>query len=361
MGFKCGIVGLPNIGKSTIFNALTTMQVEASAYPFCTISPNVGVVPVVDSRLDKIFELAGSAKSTPTVLEFVDIAGLVKGASHGEGLGNQFLSHIQATDALAHVVRCFVDENVAHIDPKLDPVRDAEIINYELLLKDLDIVEKRLERVTKKLRAGEPAVKEESEILHYLQEQLSSGISVREMDLDKKALQIILQLNLLTIKPTFYIANVDEDNLKQNPWYAALEKYASKKNQRCLKFCGKAQAEIAQLDSESQLEFLQALELDELGLPKIIRTGYDILDLVTFFTANKNEAHAWTTPRNTRIQKAAGLIHSDFETGFIRAEVIKSKDLEQYNSILKLHEKGLVSVQGKGYLVQDGDLILIKK
>ncbi|MGP8330568.1 MAG: redox-regulated ATPase YchF [Methanosarcinaceae archaeon] len=360
MGFQCGLVGLPNVGKSTIFNALTNLQVQASAYPFCTIAPNVGVVPVADPRLENIQKIIGSAKVTPTTLEFVDIAGLVKGASQGEGLGNQFLSHIQAMDVLAQVVRCFVDENVAHIDSELDAVRDVEIVNFEIILKDLEIVEKRLVKVNKNLRAGNPAVKTEYETLIHAREQLSRGRSLRELSLDAEQLSYLQAINLLTLIPMFYIANIDENHLEDNPWFTALQNYAAGQNRICLKFCGKAQAEIAQLDPESQAEFLEALGLDELGLTKIIRTGYDLLKLITFFTTNENEAHAWTITQETPVQKAAGKVHSDFETGFIKAEVIKYPMLIEMGSIQKLHEKGLIAIQGKNYIVQDGDLIFIK-
>lgn len=360
MGFKCGIIGLPNVGKSTIFNALTCMQVEASAYPFCTINPNTGIVPVQDERLENIQKIMGSKKMTPTTLEFVDIAGLVKNASKGEGLGNQFLSHIQGVDAIAHIVRCFVDENISHIAPSLDPVRDAEIVNIELILKDMEIVDRALERVAKTLRVGDNKSKEEYELLKWIQGNLAQEIPIRDIDLDKIQRQLIRSLNLLTIKPMFYIANVDEEHLINNPWHQKLESYAKEQHSECLQFCGKAQAEIAQLDPESQNEFLQEMGLDESGLKKVIRTGYNILDLITFFTANENEAHAWTVESGTNVQKAAGKIHSDFETGFIKAEVIKYKDLIEFSSETKAREHGLAAIHGKEYIVEDGDVILYK-
>jgi len=360
MGFKCGIIGLPNVGKSTIFNALTNLSVEASAYPFCTISPNTGIVRVADERLERIQQMIGSAKSTPTTLEFVDIAGLVKGASQGEGLGNQFLSHVQAVDVLAHVVRCFIDENVAHIEAELDPVRDAEIVNAEILIKDLEIIEKRLAKITKSVRTGNKAVQTEFELLSEVNDQLAHGVPLRNLNLKSESLNILQAINLLTLKPMFYVANVDEEHWLDNPWYNRLDEYATKQKQLCLKFCGKVQAEIAQLDPESQLEFLEALGLDELGLTKIVKTGYRLLNLVTFFTANENETRAWTISQNTSIQKAAGKVHSDFEEKFIKAEVIKYQDLIAHHSRQRLHDLGLVAIQGKGYLVEDGDLILIK-
>lgn len=360
MGFKCGIVGLPNVGKSTIFNAITSMQVEASAYPFCTIDPNIGIVPVQDERLKNIQSIVGSSKMTPTTLEFVDIAGLVKNASKGEGLGNQFLNHIQGVDAIAHVVRCFLDENVVHIDPTLDPIRDAEIVNLELILKDIEIIDHALERSGKLMRHGDKGIKEEYELLKLIQGNLSQAIPVKVIDLNEAQHQMVRSLNVLTIKPMFYIANLDEEHLINNPWYQKLKAYSEQQNCRCLQFCGKAQAEIAQLDSESQQDFLQEMGLDELGLNKVIRTGYEILDLITFFTANENEAHAWTVERGTNVQKAAGKIHSDFEAGFIKAEVIKYKDLIEFRSTSKVRERGLAAIHGKEYIVEDGDLILYK-
>ncbi len=360
MGFKCGIIGLPNVGKSTIFNALTAQQVDASNYPFCTIEPNIGIIPLKDERLLHIQKIAGSAKLTLTSMEFVDIAGLVKGASQGEGLGNQFLNHIQAVDALAHVVRCFEDANVAHTSLSLDPVSDVEIITTELILKDLEIVEHRIDRLNKSIKSGDKEIKAELEILIFIRDQLSKNVQIKHMPLSDDALKIVQGINLLTLKPALFIANVDEGHMSANIHVQQLEAYAQQLNQPCVLFCGKAQAEIAQLDHESQLEFLKALGLDEFGLTRIVRVGYQILHLITFFTANQNEAHAWTIPQGTSVWKAAGKIHTDFEKGFIKAEVIKYPDIIREGSEAKLREKGFIAIHGKDYIVEDGDLILFR-
>ncbi len=361
MGFKCGIVGLPNVGKSTIFNALTSNTVDASNYPFCTIEPNVGIVPLADLRLNKIAEIVGSLKVTPTTLEFVDIAGLVKGASQGEGLGNQFLSHIQSVDAIAHVVRCFDDPNVAHSADKLDPISDVETIILELIIHDMEVVERRIEKLQKGARTGDKKLAAELELLIKIQNQFSQNIQAKFINLSSAEIEMIRVLNLLTLKPMMFIANIDEDHLDNNQYVTELSKYAAKLGELCIPFCGKAQAEISQLDdTESKIEFLKEWGLDELGLNKIIDAGYKTLNLITFFTANKNEAHAWTIPNRTIVLKAAGKIHSDFETGFIRAEVIKFVNLVNYGSESKLREKGLIEVHGKDYIVEDGDLIYFR-
>lgn len=360
MGFKCGLIGLPNVGKSTIFNALTNMHVEASAYPFCTIDPHHGIVPLEDERLDVVHRIIGSAKRTPTVLEFVDIAGLVKGASEGEGLGNQFLSHISRVDALAHIVRCFEDENVSHTYETVDPVRDVEIVEMELILKDLEILETRLKKTRTACKSGDPKLKREITELEPVFEHISQENPLRTFKTNTIQDQLIREMNLLTAKPVIYIANVDENHLTDSPLVKQVEDYASTNDAPCVPFCGNVQMEIAELDQADQLEFLQAMGLDETGLQKLVRAGYQALDLVTFFTANENEAHAWTVPRGSLVHQAAGKVHTDFEEKFIKAEVIRIDELKTHGSTKVLHDLGLLAVHGKDYVVEDGDLILFK-
>lgn len=360
MGFKCGLVGLPNSGKSTIFNAITNLGVEASAYPFCTIDPHFGIVPLADARLDRIQQIVGSAKKTPTTLEFVDIAGLVKGAHQGEGLGNQFLSHIARVDAIAHVVRCFYDANVAHPYETLDPVRDARIVGTELILKDLEIVDKALAKTRNAAKSGDPNLKKKVAHLEFFHQHLAREQPIKSLSLTEEHLEIARELNLLTVKPEIIIANVDEAHLTENPLVEQLAHFARAQQAPCITFSGKIQAEIAELDPADQLEFLSGLGLEETGLQEIVRAGYEILRLVTFFTANENEAHAWTIPSGTAVQQAAAQVHTDFEKHFIKAEVVKFADLAAQGSIHKLHELGLAAIHGKDYVVQDGDLILFK-
>lgn len=360
MGFNCGLVGLPNVGKSTIFNALTSQLVPASNYPFCTIDPNVGIVPLRDERLERIGRIVGSAKITPTSLEFIDIAGLVKGANKGEGLGNQFLNHIQGVDAIAHVVRCFEDENVAHTSPQLNPVGDIEIIMTELMLHDLEVVERQLDKLKQAIKSGDPKMKQRLAALSEIQARLSEGIPLKKMDLTDAGRELIQEINLLTIKPAIFIANVDENHYEDSPFVAQLQEFSEKMGEPCVKISGKVQEEISQLDGESQNEFLNEWGLDELSLNKIVRAGYQVLDLITFFTANQNEAHAWTIPRGTTVQKAAGKIHTDFEQGFIKAEVIKYDELIDVGSEVKLREAGKIAIHGKDYVVEDGDLVFFR-
>jgi len=360
MGFKCGLVGLPNVGKSTIFNALTNLGVEASAYPFCTIDPHFGIVPLEDERLDTIHRIIGSAKKTNTVLEFVDIAGLVKGASQGEGLGNQFLSHIGRVDAVAHIVRCFQDPNVSHSFETIDPVRDAKIVNEELILKDMESIEKRLTKSHSAVKSGDPKFKREVEDLEFMMQQLTKEQEIRSLTLEDFQNQLIREMSLLTAKPVIYIANVDEAHLKESPLVMALNDFAGSVGSPCIPFCGKVQSEIAELDQKDQLEYLQAMDLDETGLQKLVNAGYGVLNLITFFTANENEAHAWTVSRGIPVQEAAGKVHTDFEAGFIKAEVIKVDNLIEHGSTKALHDLGLVVVHGKDYVVEDGDLIFFR-
>ena len=360
MGFKCGLVGLPNAGKSTVFNAMTNLGVEASAYPFCTINPHYGIVPLDDYRLDFIQKVAGSAKKTPTVLEFVDIAGLVKGASKGEGLGNQFLSHISLVDAIVQVVRCFNDPNVSHPYETLDPVRDARIVTLELILRDMEIVLRALSRLKTGAKSGDPQMKKQVEALEPVFQHLSQENEIRTLNLNEWQIALIREMSLLTVKPVIFVANVDESHLVNSPLAQTLTDYAETINVTCLPFCGKVQAEIAELDQADQLEFLRAMGLQETGLQKIVNAGYRVLDLITFFTANENEAHAWTVPRGTLVQTAAGRVHTDFEKNFIKAEVIHFPDLEKLGSLKTLHDQGLAAVHGKDYAVEDGDLILFK-
>jgi GTP-binding protein YchF len=360
MGFNCGLVGLPNAGKSTLFNAITRLGVEASAYPFCTIEPHVGRVALEDSRLDIVFGKVGSAKRVPTVLEFVDIAGLVRGASKGEGLGNQFLSHIERVDALAYVIRCFEEPNVSHPYGSLDPVRDAGILTGELILRDMSVVETHLSKARSAAKSGASPARKQIDILESVHHQLEEETEVRKQDLNEFQRGQIRELNLLTAKPVLFVANTDEFHLKDGELLRSLQQFAMDSGALCLPFCAQVEAEIAELDLEDQKDFLRAMGLEQSGLQNLVRAGYEILDLVTFFTANEKEAHAWTVKRNTAVNVAAGRVHSDFQEKFIKAEVIKVSDLKQHGSVKALHDLGLVAVHGKDYKVEDGDLILFR-
>ncbi|HSC87402.1 MAG TPA: redox-regulated ATPase YchF [Polyangiaceae bacterium] len=361
MGFACGVVGLPNVGKSTLFNSLSSAKAEAANFPFCTIEPNVGIVPVPDPRLDKLSVLYSTDSMVPTSIRFVDIAGLVRGASKGEGLGNQFLGHIREVDAIAHVVRCFEDENVVHVEGRVDPVSDVETIHTELALKDLDTVSKRLDKARKQSKGNDPKEKLAVTVLEGLVAHLDSGKPARTFTLGSdKEEEIVRELQLLTIKPTFYVANVDEGsiaNVEANAHYRALVAHAESEGARVVAICAQLEEQIAELDPADRPEFLASAGLTEPGLNRVIRTGYELLGLNTFLTAGKKECRAWTVRKGATAPQAAGAIHTDFERGFIKAEVIWWEDLLQYGSEAKCKEAGKLAIEGKEYVVRDGDVI----
>jgi GTP-binding protein YchF len=358
MGFKCGIVGLPNVGKSTIFNAITSAGAEAANYPFCTIEPNVGVVAVPDIRLDALEKIVKPQRVLPTTMEFVDIAGLVKGASKGEGLGNQFLGHIRQVDAVANIVRCFDDDNVVHVDGSVDPLRDIDVIQTELGLADLEVVERRSARLRKLAASGDKAARAELDVLDKLTVGLDAGQSARMLKLSAEERALVANLNLITIKPVMYVANVSEDDLAgEHEYVEQVRKYAHSQGAELVIICGKIEAEIAELDGEEKLEFLAELGLSESGLDRMVRAGYSLLDLITYFTAGVKEVRAWTVPLNSRAPQAAGVIHTDFERGFIRAEVIAYADFVSCGGEAKARDKGVLRFEGKDYVVNDGDVM----
>ncbi len=361
MGFNCGIVGLPNVGKSTIFNALTSAGAQASNYPFTTIDPNVGIVDMPDKRLDKLVEIYNPKKVTPTTMEFVDIAGLVKGAAQGEGLGNKFLANIREMDAIAHVVRCFDNPNVVHVAGKVDPVTDIEVIEAELMLADLDAIEKRLVKAEKLVKTGDKKAPEEVEFMNRLKDMLSRGEPVRRATHSEDETNWLKGYNLLSAKPVLYVANVSEDMLdKPNPNVDAVRKIAAEEDAKVVVISGQVEGEIAQLPKEERKEYLAGMGLKESGLDRMIRAGYDLLGLITYFTAGEKEARAWTITRGTKAPQAAGKIHTDFEKGFIRAEVFHYDDLIRLKTPQAVKEAGLLRSEGKDYVVKDGDIMLFR-
>ena len=361
MGFKCGIVGLPNVGKSTLFNCLTSGEIAAENYPFCTIDPNVGVVEVPDPRLQSVADIVKPKKIVPTTMEFVDIAGLVAGASKGEGLGNQFLAHIRETDAIAHVVRCFEDDDVVHVSGHLDPLADIEVINTELSLADLESVERAMERTSKRLKAGmDKEAQQKMGVLERLRDCLDEGHRARNVELTTEEEKLVRDVHLITTKPVMYVANVSESGFEDNPFLDIVREKAASENAEVVPVCAGIEAEIAQLDKEDRKEFLADLGLEESGLDQVIHAGYGLLELLTFFTAGPNEVRAWTVREGSTAPQAAGKIHTDFERGFIRAEVTAYEDYVSLGGEQGAKEAGRLRLEGKSYIIAEGDVVLFR-
>ena len=357
MGFKCGIVGLPNVGKSTLFNALTKAGIDSANYPFCTIEPNIGIVPVNDSRLESLASIVSPQKILPTTMEFVDIAGLVAGASKGEGLGNKFLANIRETDAIGHVVRCFENDNIIHVANKINPVDDIDVINTELALSDMDTAERAITRQAKRAKGGDKEAKFEVSVLEKILKHVEEGHMVRSLELSKEEKAAVDYLNFLTIKPTMYIANVNDDGFENNPYLDVVQKIADAEGAIVVAVCAEIESELSEMDDDDRIEFMADLGLEEPGLNRVINAGYSLLHLQTYFTAGVKEVRAWTVKQNATAPQAAGVIHTDFEKGFIRAEIVGYDDFIEFNGESGAKEAGKWRLEGKDYCVKDGDVI----